>query len=133
MPQPASVSLLRPHTIRPEKSRLDIAVAIANPSLRLQAASALAMTLKKCCLFQLADEQRHLEMDREVFERAGIPQRDWLYRDPGLRPTSWLRVWPVRARSRCWPTARRPVAIFCLPPPIAPAFAVRRGMAGLPQ
>lgn len=34
--------------------------------------------LKKCCLFQLADEQRHLEMDREVFERAGIPERDWL-------------------------------------------------------
>src|SRR5262247_1618515 len=34
--------------------------------------------LKKCCLFQLADEQRHLEMDREVFERAGIPSRDWL-------------------------------------------------------
>ena len=33
--------------------------------------------LKKCCLFQLADEQRHLEMDREVFERAGIPERDW--------------------------------------------------------
>jgi hypothetical protein len=34
--------------------------------------------LKKCALFQLADEQRHLEMDREVFERAGIPERDWL-------------------------------------------------------
>jgi len=34
--------------------------------------------LKTCCLFQLADEQRHLEMDREVFERAGIPERDWL-------------------------------------------------------
>ena len=34
--------------------------------------------LKKCCLFQLADEQRHLEMDREVFERAGIRERDWL-------------------------------------------------------
>ena len=34
--------------------------------------------LKKCCLFQVADEQRHLEMDREVFERAGIPERDWL-------------------------------------------------------
>jgi hypothetical protein len=34
--------------------------------------------LKKCCLFQLADEQRHLEMDREVFERARIPEGDWL-------------------------------------------------------
>jgi hypothetical protein len=34
--------------------------------------------LKASCLFQLADEQRHLEMDREVFERAGIPERDWL-------------------------------------------------------
>ena len=34
--------------------------------------------LKKCCLFQLADEQRHLEMDREVFERARIPEPDWL-------------------------------------------------------
>jgi len=33
--------------------------------------------LKRCCLFQLADEQRHLEMDRDVFERAGIPERDW--------------------------------------------------------
>src|SRR5262247_3408344 len=41
--------------------------------------------LKKCCLFQLADEQRHLEMDREVFERAGIPERDWLpaWESPG--------------------------------------------------
>lgn len=34
--------------------------------------------LKKCCLFQLADEQRHLEMDTEVWQRAGIPERDWL-------------------------------------------------------
>jgi hypothetical protein len=34
--------------------------------------------LKRCCLFQLADEQRHLEMDTEVFQRAGIPERDWL-------------------------------------------------------
>jgi hypothetical protein len=42
------------------------------------AANAPFDELKKCCLFQLADEQRHLEMDREVFERAGIPQRDWL-------------------------------------------------------
>jgi len=42
------------------------------------AANAPFDELKKCCLFQLADEQRHLEMDREVFERAGIPERDWL-------------------------------------------------------
>jgi phenol hydroxylase P3 protein len=33
--------------------------------------------LKKCCLFQLADEQRHLEMDRMVFQCAGIPEKDW--------------------------------------------------------
>src|SRR5919197_5480088 len=41
--------------------------------------------LKKCCVFQFADEQRHLEMDREVFERAGIPERDWLpaWEQPG--------------------------------------------------
>src|SRR6266508_60106 len=42
------------------------------------AANAPFEELKKSCLFQLADEQRHLEMDREVFERAGIPERDWL-------------------------------------------------------
>jgi len=42
------------------------------------AANAPCDELKKCALFQLADEQRHLEMDREVFERAGIPERDWL-------------------------------------------------------
>ena len=42
------------------------------------AANAPFDELKKCCLFQLADEQRHLEMDRDVFERAGIPDRDWL-------------------------------------------------------
>jgi hypothetical protein len=42
------------------------------------AANAPFEELKKCCLFQLADEQRHLEMDREVFERAGMPERDWL-------------------------------------------------------
>jgi hypothetical protein len=49
------------------------------------AAKAPFEELKKCCLFQLADEQRHLEMDREVFERAGIPQRDWLpaWEQPG--------------------------------------------------
>jgi len=41
--------------------------------------------LKCCCLFQLADEQRHMEMDRDVFERAGIPERDWLpaWEQPG--------------------------------------------------
>ena len=41
--------------------------------------------LKKCCLFQLADEQRHLEMDRDVFEAAGMPERDWLpaWEQPG--------------------------------------------------
>ena len=37
------------------------------------AAHAPFEALKTCCLFQLADEQRHLEMDRDVFERAGIP------------------------------------------------------------
>jgi hypothetical protein len=49
------------------------------------AASAPFEELKKCCLFQLADEQRHLEMDREVFQRAGIPERDWLpaWEQPG--------------------------------------------------
>ena len=41
------------------------------------AANAPFEELKTCCLFQLTDEQRHLEMDREVFERAGIPERDW--------------------------------------------------------
>jgi len=41
--------------------------------------------LKKCCLFQLADEQRHLEMDRDVFTRARIPESDWLpaWEQPG--------------------------------------------------
>ena len=49
------------------------------------AANAPFEELKKCCLFQLVDEQRHLEMDREVFERAGIPERDWLpaWEQPG--------------------------------------------------
>ena len=49
------------------------------------AANAPFEELKKCCLFQLADEQRHLEMDREVFERARIPERDWLpaWEQPG--------------------------------------------------
>jgi hypothetical protein len=49
------------------------------------AANAPCEELKKCCLFQLADEQRHLEMDREVFERAGVRERDWLpaWEQPG--------------------------------------------------
>ena len=49
------------------------------------AANAPGEELKKCCLFQLADEQRHLEMDREVFQRAGIPESDWLpaWEQPG--------------------------------------------------
>jgi phenol hydroxylase P3 protein len=49
------------------------------------AANAPFEELKTCCLFQLADEQRHLEMDREVFERARIPERDWLpaWEQPG--------------------------------------------------
>src|SRR5438093_9011409 len=42
------------------------------------AANAPFDELKKSCLFQLADEQRHLEMDHEVWERAGIPEADWL-------------------------------------------------------
>jgi len=49
------------------------------------AANAPFEELKKCCVFQFADEQRHLEMDREVFDRAGIPERDWLpaWEQPG--------------------------------------------------
>ncbi len=49
------------------------------------AANAPFEEIKKCCLFQLADEQRHLEMDREVFQRAGIPESDWLptWEQPG--------------------------------------------------
>lgn len=41
--------------------------------------------LKRCCLFQMADEQRHMEMDHDVFERAGIPEGDWLaaWEQPG--------------------------------------------------
>lgn len=42
------------------------------------AANAPFEALKTCCLFQVADEQRHLEMDREVFEHARIPESDWL-------------------------------------------------------
>jgi hypothetical protein len=49
------------------------------------AARAPFEALKTFCLFQLADEQRHLEMDRDIFERAGIPERDWLpaWEQPG--------------------------------------------------
>jgi len=49
------------------------------------AANAPFDELKKSALFQLADEQRHLEMDREVFERARIPESDWLaaWESPG--------------------------------------------------
>src|SRR5262250_3029970 len=49
------------------------------------AANAPFEALKTCCLFQLADEQRHLEMDRDVFTRARIPERDWLpaWEQPG--------------------------------------------------
>ena len=49
------------------------------------AAHAPFEALKRCCLFQLADEQRHMEMDRDVFERAGMPERDWLpaWEQPG--------------------------------------------------
>ena len=49
------------------------------------AANAPFEDVKKCCLFQLADEQRHLEMDRDVFEAAGMPESDWLpaWEQPG--------------------------------------------------
>ncbi len=33
--------------------------------------------LKKTALFQMMDEQRHMEMDHEVLERAGVPQSEW--------------------------------------------------------
>jgi len=42
------------------------------------AANAPFDDLKKSCLFQLADEQRHLEMDRDVWHAAGIPEEKWL-------------------------------------------------------
>ena len=62
------------------------------------AANAPFDELKKCCLFQLADEQRHLEMDRDVFERAGIPERDWL---PAWRAAGHhVPVLPARAGAR---------------------------------
>jgi len=53
--------------------------------IAVAAAHAPFEELRTCCLFQLADEQRHLEMDREVFERARIPERDWLpaWEQPG--------------------------------------------------
>ncbi|MBI2207482.1 MAG: hypothetical protein HYU41_26930 [Candidatus Rokubacteria bacterium] len=49
------------------------------------AANAPFEELKKCALFQVADEQRHLEMDRDIFVRAGVPERDWLpaWEQPG--------------------------------------------------
>lgn len=104
--------------------------------------------LKKCCLFQLADEQRHFEMDREVFERVGIPERDWLpaWEQPGTtcrffrhvleledttrfssRRTSWPRAPPDPAPSPSWRTARRPAATCSRPSTIAPASATRLG------
>src|SRR5438093_495539 len=66
------------------------------------AANAPFDELKKCALFQLADEQRHLEMDREVFERAGIPERDWLaaWEAPGGR-TGGKASSRRTTRSRC--------------------------------
>jgi len=41
--------------------------------------------LKKCALFQVADEQRHLEMDRDIFVHARMPEQDWLpaWEQPG--------------------------------------------------
>jgi hypothetical protein len=53
--------------------------------IAIAAARAPFEALKTSCLFQLADEQRHLEMDRDIFERAGIPERDWLpaWEQPG--------------------------------------------------
>ncbi|MBI4479152.1 MAG: hypothetical protein HY651_03930 [Acidobacteria bacterium] len=36
--------------------------------------------LKKCALFQIIDEQRHMEMDAEVLQRAGVPENEWLDR-----------------------------------------------------
>src|SRR5437773_11115488 len=38
------------------------------------AANAPFEALKTCCLFQAADEPRHLEMDRDGFEGAGLPE-----------------------------------------------------------
>jgi methane/phenol/toluene hydroxylase len=43
----------------------------ATHSIATAAANAPFEELKTCCVFQLADEQRHLEMDREVFELRG--------------------------------------------------------------
>jgi hypothetical protein len=58
------------------------------------AANAPFEELKKCCVFQFADEQRHLEMDREVFERAGIPERDWrpAWEQPGTTCRFFLHL-----------------------------------------
>ena len=33
--------------------------------------------LKKCALFQMMDEQRHMEMDADVLRRAGVPEEEW--------------------------------------------------------
>lgn len=33
--------------------------------------------LKKCALFQMMDEQRHMEMDADVLRRAGVPENEW--------------------------------------------------------
>ncbi len=62
------------------------------------AANAPFEELKKCCLFQLADEQRHLEMDRDIFERAGIPERDWLpaWEQPGTTCRFFRHVLELR-------------------------------------
>src|SRR5207245_7665383 len=42
------------------------------------AANAPFDELQKCALFQLADEQRQLEMEREVFKSYGILASYWL-------------------------------------------------------
>jgi len=111
------------------------------------AANAPFDELKKCCLFQVADEQRHLEMDREVFERAGIPERDWLpaWEAPGttcrffrhlleledtieilVKATSSPRARRDLAPSPSSPTAPRRVATCSRPSTTARACATRR-------
>ena len=49
------------------------------------AANAPFEELKKCCMFQVVDEQRHLEMDRDIFVHARMPEADWLpaWEQPG--------------------------------------------------
>src|SRR5439155_868538 len=85
---------------------------------------------KKSALFQLADEQRHLEMDREVFERAAIPERDWLAAG-GARPGGKVSS-PRTTRSRSrWGFARPPSdlveggATSIAPPFVFPRSALR--------